>query len=153
MKTVRPGVWLVAFCALIGACGSPSSPSAGQANYEGPWSGTTAQGRPVAFTISSDQNVTTLTVGHEFNGCSGSQTFSGISVSIMTQVQCIPAPCSNQLSSYRAFNYSVGTSLEGPGTSINALFVSTDRAEGLLHFRGFPGCGDALSVPWNATKR
>ena len=153
MKTVRPGVAVIAFCALVSACGSPSSPSGGQANYEGQWSGTTAQGRPVTFAISSDQNLTTLTVGHEFNGCSGSQTFSSLSVSIMPNVQCIPAPCSNQLLSYRAFNYSVGRSLEEPGTSINGLFVSTDRAEGLVHFRGFPGCGDALSVPWSASKR
>ena len=153
MKTVKPAVPLIAFCALVNACDSPSSPGGGQANYEGRWSGTTAQGKAVTFTISSDQNVTTLTVGHEFNGCSGSQTFSNLSVSIVPNIQCIPATCSNQLSSYRAFNYSMGTPLEGPGTSINGLFVSADRAEGLVHFRGFPGCGDALSVPWSATKR
>ena len=153
MKTVKPAVPLIAFCALVNACGSPSSPSGGQPSYEGQWSGTTAQGKAVTFTISSDQNVTTLTVEYEFNGCSGTQTFSSLSVSILPNVQCIPAPCSNQLLSYRAFNYSVGTSLEGPGTSINGLFVSAGRAEGLLHFRGFPGCGDALSVPWSATKR
>jgi hypothetical protein len=153
MTTVRPCVPMIAFCALLSACGSPSSPSASQANYEGQWSGTTAQGRPVTFTISSDQNVTTLTVGHEFNGCSGSQTFSSISVSIVPQLQCIPAPCSNQLMSYRAFHYSVGTSLEGPGTTVNAVFISADRAEGLISFRGFPGCGSALSVAFSATKR
>jgi hypothetical protein len=153
MKSIRLDVPLIAFCALASACGSPSSPSDGQVSYAGQWSGTTAQGRPVTFTISPEQNVTTLTVGHEFNGCSGSQTFSSISVSIVPQVQCIPAPCSSQLQSYRAFYYSVGTSLEEPGTSLNALFVSADRAEGLVHFRAFPGCGSALSVPWSATKR
>ena len=153
MKTVRRGVPLIALCVLVSACGSPSSPSASEANYAGQWSGTTAQGRPVTFTISPDQNVTTLTVGHEFNGCSGSQTFSSISVSIVPQVQCIPAPCSNQLMSYRAFHYSVGTSLDGPGTSLNAVFIAADRAEGLVHFRSFPGCGSALSVAWSATKR
>jgi hypothetical protein len=153
MKTVGPGVPVVAVCVLVSACGSPSGPGASEPNYEGQWSGTTAQGRAVSFTISPDQSVTTLTVGHEFNGCSGSQTFSGISVSIVPQVQCIPAPCSNQLLSYRAFNYSVGTSLEEPGTSLNALFTSAGRAEGLVHFRNFPGCGSALSVAWSATKR
>jgi hypothetical protein len=153
MKTVRPGLLLIAFCALVSACGSPSGPSASQANYEGQWSGTTAQGKAVTFTISADQNVTTLTVGHEFNGCSGSQTFSSISVSIVPQVQCIPAPCSNQLMSYRAFHYSVGTSLDDQGTSVNAVFISTDRVEGLVHFRNFSGCGNALSVPWSARKR
>ena len=153
MKTVRPGVPLIVLCALVSACGSPSGPSTSQPNYEGQWSGTTAQGRPVTFTISPDQNVTTLTIGHEFNGCSGSQTFFSISVSIVPQVQCIPAPCSNQLMSYRAFHYSTGTSLEGPATTVNAVFVSVDRAEGLIGFRGFPGCGNALSVTFSATKR
>ena len=150
---VRPRVPVIALCALVSACGSPSGPSGSQANYEGQWSGTTAQGRPITFTISSDQNVTTLTIGHEFNGCSGSQTFSSISVSILPQVQCIPAPCSNQLMSYRAFHYSVGNSLDEQGTSLNAVFLSTDRVEGLVHFRNFTGCGNALSVPWSATRR
>ena len=151
MQAVRPGVPMIALCALLSACGTPSGPS--KADYEGQWTGTTAQGKTVTFTISSDETVTTLTVGHEFNGCSGTQIFSSLNVSIAPQVQCIPAPCSNQLLSYRAFNYSVGNSLDGPGTSLNAVFLSADRAEGLIHFRNFPGCGNALSVPFSATKR
>ena len=151
MRRVRPGVSMIALCALLSACGSPSGPS--KANYEGQWTGTTAQGKTVTFTISSDQNVTAMTIGHEFNGCSGTQTFSSLSLSITPQVQCIPAPCSNQLMSYRAFHYSTVNQLDAPGTSVNAVFTSENRLEGLVNFHAFPGCGSAMSVPWSATKR
>jgi hypothetical protein len=107
----------------------------------------------VTFTISSDEHVTAITIGHEFNGCSGTQTFSSLSLGIAPQVQCIPAPCSNQLMSYRAFNYSTGNQLDGPGTTVNAVFMSDERVEGLVSFRGFPGCGSAMGVTWSATKR
>ena len=151
MKAVRPGVAMIALCALLSACGNPSGPS--KADYEGQWSGMTAQGKAVTFTISSDETVTTLTVGHEFNGCSGTQTFPSLNVSIAPQVQCIPAPCSNQLLSYRAFNYSTGNPVEGPATTVNAVFMSDERVEGLVSFREFSGCGSAMGVTWSATKR
>ena len=151
MQAVRPGVPMIALCALLSACGTPSGPS--KADYEGQWTGTTAQGKTVTFTISSDETVTTLTVGHEFNGCSGTQTFSSLSVSIAPQVQCIPAPCSNQLLSYRAFSYLAGNPLDGPATSVNAVFMSDERVEGLVNFSQFPGCGSAMGVTWSATKR
>lgn len=93
---------------------------------------TPAQGKTVTFTISADENVTAI---------------------IAPQVQCIPAPCPNQLMSYRAFNYSTGNQLDGPGTTVNAVFMSEDRVEGLVSFRAFPGCGSAMSVTWSATKR
>ena len=66
---VRAGVPTIVFCALAIACGNPSAPS--DRSYEGQWTGTTAQGKTVTFTISPDENVTAITVGHEFNGCSG----------------------------------------------------------------------------------
>lgn len=151
MKAVRSGLLTIVLCALVSTCGSPSAPS--DTSYAGEWSGMTAQGRMVTFTISPDEQVTALTLGHEFNGCSGTQTFTGLSVSIAPNVQCIPAPCSNQLLSYRAFNYSTGNPIQGPATSLNALFTSNGRAEGLVHFREFPGCGSANGVAWSATKR
>lgn len=151
MKAVRAGVPVIAFCALMSGCGNPSGPSGD--SYEGQWTGTTAQGKAVTFTISPDENVTAITIGYEFNGCSGTQTFSSLSLSIAPQVQCIPAPCSNQLTSYRAFSYLSGNPVEGPATSLNAVFTSAGRVEGLAHFHLFPGCGSAMSVMWSATKR
>ena len=145
------GVPVIAFCALMSACGNPNGPSGD--SYEGLWTGTTAQGKTVTFTISLDENVTAITIGHEFNGCSGTQTFSGLSLSIAPEVVCIPAPCPNQLTSSRAFHYATGNPLEGPATSLNAVFTSARRVEGLAHFSQFPGCGSAMSVVWSATKR
>ena len=127
MKAVRAGVPVIAFCALMSGCGNPSGPSGD--SYEGQWTGTTAQGKTVTFTISPDENVTAITIGYEFNGCSGTQTFSSLSLSIAPQVQCIPAPCSNQLTSYRAFGYLSGNPVEGPATSLNAVFTSAGRVK------------------------
>ena len=150
MRAVR-AVPVIAFCALMSACNNPNGP--GRDSHEGQWTGTTAQGKAVTFTISSDENVTSITIGHEFNGCSGTQTFSSLSLSIAPDVRCIPAPCPNQLSSYRAFSYLSGNPIEGPATSLNAVFTSAERVEGLANFHLFPGCGSAMGVVWSATKR
>ena len=58
MKAVRPGPAMIALCALLSACGNPSGPS--KRSYEGQWTGTTAQGKTVTFTISADENVTAI---------------------------------------------------------------------------------------------
>jgi hypothetical protein len=151
MSIRTPCLVIAASCALTAACNSPAAP--GEAGYAGQWSGTTAQGRTIDFTISSTEKVTAITVGHAFNGCSGSETFSNLSLDIAPQVQCIPAPCSPSISSYRAFGYGSGGPAQGPITSVNALFLSTGRAEGTVNFRGFAGCGDAIGVGWSAVKQ
>jgi hypothetical protein len=149
---MRTGLSVVALCVAVSGCGSPSGPSRSD-SYQGQWSGTTAQGKTVAFTISPDEKVTTITLGHEFNGCSGSQTFPGLDLSIAPRVECIPAPCPGMLTSYRAFGYLSGNPIEGPSTSLNGLFTSSERAEGTINFHDFPGCGSAIGVMWSATRR
>lgn len=151
MKPAVALVRVVACCALVGACGSSTEPSA--PDYAGQWSGTTAQGRPIAFTISADELVTTISVGHEFNGCAGAETFSNLSLPIAPNVQCIPGPCPGPVTAYRAFAYSTGNPREGPATNLNALFTTPGRAEGRVNFVAFPGCGSSLGVSWSATKR
>jgi len=141
----------IALCALAVACGSGTAPT--PAGYAGEWSGTTAQGRSIAFTISADETVTTLTIAHDFSGCSGSQTFSNLKLNIAPQVMCIPGPCTGSVTSFRAFGYSSGNRLEGPSTDINAVFMSTSRAEGTVNFRNYSGCGSAIGVAWSATRR
>jgi len=43
----------IALCAALAACGgSPTAPASGM-GYQGAWSGTTAQGRPISFTVSA----------------------------------------------------------------------------------------------------
>jgi hypothetical protein len=143
--------FLAALSLAATGCNGPTDPSG--AGYTGEWSGMTAQGKPISFTISASEAVTTITVGHEFNGCSGTQTFSSLNIGIKPDVQCIPGPCPASIQSYRAFGYAAGDRLEGPSTDINGLFPSTVRAEGLVNFRLYPGCGSAIGVAWTATKR
>jgi hypothetical protein len=148
---MRTTVSLLALCATAAACGNPSRPSS--ESYVGQWNGTTAQGKAVSFTISSDEKVTAITLAYEFNGCSGSQTFSNLELTIAPRVECLPAPCPGMLSSYRAFGYTSGNHVEGPSTDLNGLFTSSERAEGTINFRSFPGCGSAVGVMWSATRR
>jgi len=142
---------MIALCTLAGACGSGTAPT--PAGYTGQWSGTTAQGGAIAFTISPDEVVTTMTVAHNFSGCSGSQTFSNLNLNIAPNVMCIPGPCTGPLTSFRAFGYSSGNRLDGPSTDINGVFMSTSRAEGTVNFRNYSGCGSAIGVAWSATRR
>jgi hypothetical protein len=150
MKIAATRLSVIAACALVAACRESAAPT--PAGYAGQWSGTTAQGRPISFTIAGEA-VTTLTVGHDFNGCSGSQTFSGLSLSIVPNVICPTGPCPPSLSSYRAFGYGSGGPIDGPSLAVNAVFLSMDRAEGTVNFRGYPGCGNAIGVGWMATRR
>jgi hypothetical protein len=138
---------------LASACGSaPTSPSASSLSV-GQWSGTTAQGASIAFTVSSDEILTTIAVGYAFNGCSGTQTFADLSVPTAPNVTCIPGPCSGAISTYRAFAYTSGSDRTGPSTSVNGLFLPGGRAQGLVSFRDFPACGTAVGVEWTATRR
>lgn len=150
LKAVSPRFSVIAWCALASACQSATIPT--PTGYAGQWSGTTAQGRPIAFTVSPDEAVTTITLGLDFNGCSGSQTFPGLSLNIAPRVTCIPGPCPPSVSSYRAFGYTSGDPIEGPSTDVNGVFLSSTRADGSVNFRNYPGCGNAIGVAWTATR-
>jgi hypothetical protein len=142
---------LCTLCALLAGCDRPASPSAG--GFAGQWGGRTAQGATIAFTIAADDTVSSITLGHSFHGCSGSETFSNLSISIAPDVRCIPGPCPRAVSSYRAFHFGSGRSVDGPSTAVNALFLSETRAEGTANFRNFGACGDAIGVGWTASRR
>jgi len=138
---------------LASACSTgPTSPSASSLSV-GQWSGTTAQGASIAFTVSKDEAVTAIAVGYTFNGCAGTQTFADLNVPTAPSVTCIPGPCSETISTYRAFAYSNGSRGTGPSTSINGLFLPGGRAQGEVTFRDYPGCGTAAGVEWTATRR
>ena len=138
-----------ALIVLAAACGSQTSPNA---SYAGVWTGTTAQGEAISFTISSSEAVTAITVGYSFNGCRGSQRFENLNISIVPQVTCIPGPCSPSITTFRQFGYASGNPLQDPSTQVNGLFLSTSSAEGSANFRNFVGCGDAIGVAWTATR-
>lgn len=145
--------WAILLCAAATACGGadgPTSPS--PTTLTGQWSGTTAHGLPISFTISPDEKVTAISFGYTFNGCSGSHTFAGLNIETRANVICIPGPCSGVLSPFRSFNYS-SSPPGGPFTTVNGLFPGINRAEGALGFFEYPGCGTATGVGWTATRR
>ena len=139
---------------LAAACGRVSTaPSTSASLSVGQWSGTTAQGAAITFVVSADEILTTISVGYNFNGCSGTQVFSNLNVSTAPDITCIPGPCSGAISSYRSLAYSTGARGSGPTTTLNGLFLPGGRAQGVVTFRDYPGCGTAASVEWMATRR
>jgi hypothetical protein len=151
MKPIAPLLSAMIMCAVGSACGSPTRPAS--TTYAGQWSGTTAQGSPVAFAITADDVVTSISVGHAFNGCSGSETFSNLNISINPTVVCVPGPCSAALSSYRAFGFGSGNPFLDTSLDINGVLLSTVQAQGSVNFRNYPGCGTVVGVSWSATKQ
>ena len=84
---------ITAMCVCLAAagCGGSSSPTTPTAprGYSGQWSGMTQQGQPITFTISPDEKLTSIVVGYNFNGCSGTQNYSSLAVEIKPQSACI----------------------------------------------------------------
>ncbi len=61
MSKSGPLILTIALCAFMSSCnGGGTSPTT--VSYDGQWIGTTFQGRPIAFTVSSDQKVTAITI-------------------------------------------------------------------------------------------
>lgn len=155
---------LVCLCAaattaLASACsrallpGIPSALIPATTLSVGEWSGTTSQGLPISFTVSSAEILTTISVGYDFNGCAGSHTFSDLLVRTAPDLTCIPGPCTGVAASYRAFGYLNGTLGAGPVTQVNGVFLPGDEAKGHVVFRDYPNCGTATPVGWTATKQ
>jgi hypothetical protein len=121
----------------------------------GQWSGTTDQGRPITFTVTADDKVTSISLGYNFNGCSGSQTYSNLSIDIKPTVTCIPGPCPPGLTSYRSLQHGDGDFIQGPYTQISGFLAEIQgnfTAEGAASFRNYPGCGSAVTA-WRASRR
>jgi hypothetical protein len=149
-------VWkyAVILSAFLGACSYPVLPfTATQSLSVGEWSGTTSQGMPIDFSVSANETVTTITIGHNFGGCSGSQTFADLNIPTAPDLTCLPGPCSGVQASYRAFGFSNGARGSGPFTQINGLFLPSGQAQGQASFADFPGCGTAAAAEWTAVRR
>ena len=151
----RTAVYLLTLAAAVaGACSGPAGPAAAP-SLAGPgeWTGTTSQGRPIAFTVSPDETVTSLSIGYSFNGCAGTQTISNLSIPTKPDVVCVPGPCSGTVASYRAFGYADRGADAGPRIAVNGVFLPGNRAEGQAGFFDYPGCGTAAGVTWTAIRR
>jgi hypothetical protein len=150
-----PSAWIcvTAVFAVASGCARPLAPFAGTPPQNaGEWRGTTSQGMPIAFSVDANETLTALTLGYDFNGCSGSQTFSGLLVPTAPDVTCIPGPCVGAVASYRSFGYSHGSAGGGPFTQVNGLFLPGNQARGQARFVDYASCGTA-AVEWTATKQ
>jgi hypothetical protein len=149
----------IVIAVVVTACGAgptvptAPTPSMPSSDYAGLWSGTTAQGTPVTFTISTDEKVTTISIAHSFDGCSESRTFSGLTLPILRDVQCARLLCTPTASPLPQFVLTRGNVGHEPSIQFVGLFPSTTQAEGFINLRDYPGCADALVVRWNATRR
>lgn len=160
MKAAVLAVTAVSLCLLAAACGGSSSSAPGtgptpSAGFAGQWTGTTGQGQPLTFTVSSDEKVTAISVGYSFNGCSGAHESSNLSLEIKPQVICIPAPCPPAVTSSRLLNYDDGNPFQGQYTSVNGVLVEAlglFTGEGSVTFRNYPSCG-TTRTSWTARRR
>jgi hypothetical protein len=96
--------------------------------------------------------VTSITVGYEFNDCSGTREFFELNVPTTPDLTCMPGPCPRTAASYRAFGFSDGTVAGGPYTQVNGVFLPRNQAKGQAIFRDYPNCGSA-TVEWTASRR
>jgi hypothetical protein len=148
---LKTGSLFLALCVVMSACESSERslpmPSPGASpGYDGQWSGTTSQGRPITFAVSSDQKVTAITVGYSFNGCSGVNTFSNLNLDIGNP------PNPTALSAGPGFGYGSGPP-DGPNyTQIYGSFSSNTTATGSMIFGAYAGCGNSGGI-WTAARR
>jgi hypothetical protein len=141
----RTRLWLVVIAGwTFAGCGhdNVTAPSTG---YAGAWSGTTSQNQPIAFTVSADQRVTSVTVGWSFNGCAGTGTSSSNPFPIATPQPPGPPPWDNP-----GF-VSGGQPGDKSVWAVTGAFTSSQTATGTAEFVEFPGCGNSLAT-WNATR-
>ena len=148
-SAVLSTTWLV--CIVLSACGdksSPTAPSSAPTSFNGQWSGTTSQGQSISFTVTSDR-VTTITIGYNYNGCSGSKTATDLDLPIVDfrNISNMPPP------DPYGFGGLVGPYSESDNTQIQAFLKSPEERRGggiVLFVR--PGCGETIAL-WTATKR
>jgi hypothetical protein len=144
MRSWRPltrAEWQIAagLAILIWCACSPVRPA--PLDFSGEWSGTTAQGRPIAFSISPDLRITALSIDFAFATCSGTVTMTP------------NAPLANPNGTASALAISTPNGLNGPGrTTVNFLFPSPSSANGMAQFFDYPDCGNG-SATWTASKR
>ena len=140
-----PATLLISFSGCGGSAeNNPTTPGGDPARYDGQWKGTTSQGRPITFTVSSAQKVTAITVGYSFNGCSGSNTFSNLNLDIGVT----PNPAT---SLGPGFGFGSGSPEGSNYTQVYGSFRSNTTASGTVIFGDFTGCGNAIAG-WTATR-
>jgi hypothetical protein len=102
------------------ACNSATAPSPLPPGYAGEWSGTTAEGTPVHFTVSGSDEVTSFTLTYSFSDtCAGTLINTDLAVPIRSLDPPGPPP-------YDQPGFAFGTNEITRATAI-AGFFSPDR--------------------------
>lgn len=145
MVSYRPRVSMLlsiaAACILFSGCGAASPTSPRPVGYAGNWSGTTFQGRPISFTVSPEQQVTTISLGYQIDACSGVDTFSDLKA---------PFSAGPPL----AFQFAAKLP-DQRQVSIQGFLMPDASVWGTLLVYGPPACGPSETVagPFTATRR
>ena len=130
---LKPGplVLTTALCVFMTACSDSEPPTTPETpRYDGEWSGTTSQGRPITFTVSADQKVTAITVGYSFGSCNGTNTFSNLNLDIGTS----PIPGAPQIGP--GFGFGSGSPELPNYTQLFGNFSSSTAVTGSVIFCG-----------------
>jgi hypothetical protein len=135
-------------CSAACAAGSVTAPVALQRTYTGEWTGTTSQGARIVFSVSAENVVTSIAIGHDFNGCRDTDTFSGLSLAIGEPGLSgrVPTPSSP------AFGFGSGSPEAPDFVQVLGQFTSRQAAHGTVTFLNFEECGNAVAH-WNATRQ
>jgi hypothetical protein len=120
--------------AMMATASCADSPTAAGGLYAGEWSGSTTQGTTIRFTVSRGDQITSLTIGHSFNGCSGERTFSGLSVAVQ-----------RQLAGSGAIFHFESIPLNGRTYLVDGQFPSSGAVSGVAVFGNFEACGNGLA--------
>jgi len=124
--------------------GTPTSPPGVMATYQGEWSGMTSQGMRISFTV-ADQKVTSISVGYNFNGCTGTHAFPNLNLVIgypPNPSAPYPGP---------GFGFGSGAPDAPNYTQVYGTFGSSTAASGSLVFGDYAGCGNSLGI-WSASR-
>jgi hypothetical protein len=129
------------------ACGSTPGPSPLPNGYAGEWTGTTAEGTPVQFSVSAADEVTAFTLAFRLSDtCAGTLTNTNLAVPIHRQDPPGPPP-------YDQPGFAFGTNEGTRATAIGGHF-SPDRrsAEGQFVLVRYGACG-TVTGKWSAQRR
>jgi hypothetical protein len=140
---------LVGIYGAVACSGGPvTAPDGLRGPYTGEWIGTTSQGASIAFSVSAQNIVTSITIGHNFNGCRDTRTFPNLSVPIGESdlPGRVPTP------SGAAFGFGSGSPEAPDFVQVIGQFSSSRMAHGTVTFLNFEKCGNAVAT-WNATTR
>ena len=156
-------------------CGNGSEPTAAPSprvsgnGHAGRWSGTvlvsadippgsgppTTQSQPLSFIVSGDERVTDISIGYNISGCSGTKTFSGLTIVIGAapiNLELLgPSPINLQL---QGWVYASPTADGKNQTHVSGTFTSDVTALGSAEFVKLLECGGGSGFgTWLAFKQ